>query len=49
VKQYHVTFSKLARRQLDHLYDDIADLSHPDIALGYVERIEAFCHRLGSE
>jgi toxin ParE1/3/4 len=46
VKRYRVVISELAARQLDELYDFIAEQAHPDVALGYVERIEAFCRGL---
>lgn len=46
MRQNRVVFSELARRQLDELYDFIAERAHPDIALSFVERIEAFCRGL---
>jgi hypothetical protein len=46
VKRYRVVFSELARRQLDELYDFIAERAHPDVALGYIARIDAFCRGL---
>jgi toxin ParE1/3/4 len=46
VKQYQVLFSELARRQLDELYDYIADRADPDTALAYITRIETFCRAL---
>ena len=46
MKHHRVVFSELARRQLDELYDFIAERAHPDIALSFVERIETFCRGL---
>lgn len=43
MKAYQVTFSELARRQLFEIYDYIADQADPITALGYIERIEAYC------
>jgi toxin ParE1/3/4 len=46
VKRYRVVFSELAARQLDELYEFIAAQAHPDVAMGYIERIESFCRGL---
>jgi toxin ParE1/3/4 len=46
VKERIVLFSPEARNDLIALYDWIARAANPDIALSYVERIEAFCSRL---
>ena len=43
---YRVVFSPEARDDLVELYDFIADEAGADIALGYIERIEAQCRRL---
>ena len=43
---YRVIFSPEAREDLLGLYDYIADEGGDAVALGYVERIEAFCRRL---
>lgn len=46
MKRYQVRFSKIARRQLEELYDYIALHADPETALRFVERIEAFCFGL---
>lgn len=46
MKRYPVVFSELARRQLDALYDYIADRADPDTAMAYIERIEVACRGL---
>ncbi|QXF12345.1 type II toxin-antitoxin system RelE/ParE family toxin [Sphingopyxis terrae] len=42
MKKREVVLSPEARADLLALYDWIADAASPDIALGYVERIEAY-------
>lgn len=44
--RYRVVFLELAARQLEELYAFIAEQAHPDVAMGYIERIEAFCRGL---
>ena len=46
MKSRLVEISEEARRDLFALYDWISDAGSPDTALGYVERIEAFCKKL---
>lgn len=43
MKARRVEFSEDARSDLIALYDWIADAASPDIALGYVERLERYC------
>lgn len=43
MKRRAVVFAPEARQDLFELYDYIAAKSGPDRAMGYVERIEAFC------
>lgn len=42
-----VVLSPEARDDLMALYDWIAAAAHPKTALGYIERIEAFCNGMG--
>jgi len=46
VKERDVVFSPEAIGDLGELYDWIADAASPKIAIGYLERVEAFCKRL---
>ena len=46
MKERKVVLSPEARTDLLALYDWIAAAAHPDTALAYIERIEAFCQRL---
>ena len=43
MKERLVLFSPEARDDLFALYDWIAAAAHPDTALSYIERIEAYC------
>lgn len=43
MKERLVQFSPEARDDLLALYDWIAAAAHPDTALSYIERIEAYC------
>ncbi|WP_120632608.1 type II toxin-antitoxin system RelE/ParE family toxin [Ruegeria sp. EL01] len=51
MKDRSVVFSPEAGTDLAELYDWIADAASPKVAIGYLERVEAFCKRLsiGSE
>ena len=51
MKERSVTLSPEAKDDLLALYDWIAAAAQPNTALGYIERIEAFCHgmRIASE
>jgi toxin ParE1/3/4 len=42
-----VVFSSLANKQLLEIQDYIAEKSHPDIALNYVQKLHAFCVAIG--
>ncbi len=44
MRRRDVIFSPEARNDLLNLYDRIAAKAGPEIAIGYIERIEAFCH-----
>ena len=48
MKLRSVVFAPEAQADLSDLYDWIADAATPATALGYVERIEAFCARLSA-
>lgn len=43
MKTRAVEFHEEATSDLHALYDWIADVANPEIALGYLERIEAYC------
>ena len=47
MREYPVVFAPEAAGDLVALYEWIADDASPVIALAYLERVEAFCHRLG--
>ena len=47
MKEREVLFSLEAEVELLELYEWIAAAASPDVAFGYVTRIEAFCQRLG--
>jgi toxin ParE1/3/4 len=47
MKERKVVFSLDAEAELLELYEWIANAASPDVAFGYVTRIEAFCQRLG--
>lgn len=47
MKEREVLFSFKAEAELLELYEWIATAASPDVAFGYVTRIEAFCQRLG--
>lgn len=47
MKERRVVFSHKAEAELQELYEWIAAAASPDVAFGYVTRIEAFCQRLG--
>ncbi len=47
MKARHVAFAPEAETDLIELYDWIAGQSSPAVAIGYIERVEAFCQRLG--
>lgn len=47
MKERPVIFSPEAENDLIGVYDWIADAASPMIAIGYIERVEAFCLRLG--
>ena len=51
MKERAVIFAPEAEADLMALYDWIAAAAHPTTALGYIERIEAFCQgmRIASE
>lgn len=51
MKSRRVVFSRDARADLYAIYEWIAEAADPDTGLGYVGRIERFCHALanGSE
>ena len=51
MKRRIVEFSEDANADLAALYDWIADAASPAIAMGYIERLEAYCNKfdLGSE
>ncbi len=46
MKERNVIFSPEAAKDLITLYDYIAHAASPDIALGYIERIEKACSNL---
>lgn len=46
MKERRVVFAPEAAGDLIGIYDWVAEAAAPDIAIGYIERIEAFCHRL---
>jgi toxin ParE1/3/4 len=43
LKQRSVNFAPEAREDLLRLYDFIADVAGPSIALSYIERVESYC------
>ena len=43
MKRREIVFSPEARHDLLQIYDWIAERAGDDIALGYIERLEAFC------
>lgn len=47
MREYPVAFAPEAAGDLVALYEWIADEASPVVALAYLERVEAFCHRLG--
>lgn len=51
MKERRVVFAPEAADDLVGLYDWIAQEASPPVAIGYIERVEAFCQRLsiGSE
>ena len=51
MKERAVAYAPEARDDLLELYDWIARAASPEVALAYIERVEAFCGRLsiGSE
>lgn len=46
MKERPVVFAPEAAGDLVALYEWITDEASPDVALAYLERVEAFCHRL---
>jgi toxin ParE1/3/4 len=51
LKERRVVFAPEAAEDLIGIYDWVAESASPDVASGYIDRVEAFCHRLsiGSE
>lgn len=51
MKEHKVIFSPEAAEDLVALYDWIAEAASPAVAIGYIDRVEAFCLKLsiGSE
>jgi toxin ParE1/3/4 len=51
VKERSVVLAPEAVEDLNELYDWVAAQASPDVAMGYLKRVEAFCQRLslGSE
>lgn len=47
MKERSVEFAPEALEDLIRLYDWIADAASPETALGYIERIEAYCRGMG--
>lgn len=47
MKERRVLFAPEAAEDLGALYEWIAAQSTPDVALGYLERVQSFCARLG--
>jgi plasmid stabilization system protein ParE len=45
-KKYHVVFSRRAQRQLDAIYDYIAEAASHETAVQYIEGISAQCEKL---
>ena len=43
MKHYAIGFAPEAESDLIQLYDMIAEAASPVVAIGYIERIEAFC------
>jgi toxin ParE1/3/4 len=46
VKRRQVVFTPEARNDLFEIYDWIAEKASPQIAISYIDRIEAYCLRL---
>lgn len=46
MKKRRVVFAPEARDDVNALYDWIAQAADPDTALGYIERLEAYCRDL---
>ena len=46
MRQREVVFSPEAIDDLNRLYDWIASVAGPSIAIGYIQRIETFCMKL---
>lgn len=44
MREREVVFAPEARDDLIAIYDWIARAAHPNTALSYVERVEAYCH-----
>jgi plasmid stabilization system protein ParE len=47
VKERRVVFAPEAVHDLNELYDWISSQASPTVAMRYLERVEAFCRRLG--
>lgn len=47
MKERRVTFAPEAAEDLVSIYDWIAEAASPAVAIGYIDRVEAFCLRLG--
>lgn len=47
MKERHVAFAPEAAEDLIGIYDWIAEAASPAVAIGYIDRVEAFCLRLG--
>jgi len=48
VRERRVQFAPEALEDLKDIYDWIADAAGPERAIGYIERIEAFCRGMGA-
>ena len=48
MKEYEIVFSPEAQEDLFNLYEQIAIVVSPTVALGYIERIEQFCSVLST-
>ncbi|WP_353430165.1 type II toxin-antitoxin system RelE/ParE family toxin [Paracoccus denitrificans] len=47
MRERRVAFAPEAAEDLIGLYDWIAEAASPDVAIRYIDRVEAFCRRLG--
>ena len=47
MKTRSVSFSSQAKDDLVELYDWIAEIAGPGVAIGYIDRLEGFCLGLG--